>query len=44
MSVIMKEFVSVSKSYQVIFVSAFAFDVSMTTNCIEREIIGEFAV
>lgn len=44
MSVIMKEFVSVSKYYQVIFVSAFTFDISMATNCIKRELIGVFTV
>lgn len=35
---------SVAKSYQVIFVSTFTFDISMATNCIQREIIGEFTV
>lgn len=34
----------VAKSYQVIFVSAFTFDISMATNCIQREVIGELAV
>lgn len=33
---------TVEKSYQVIFVSAFTFDISMAANCIQGEIIGEF--
>lgn len=43
-TVIMKEFMSSAKSYQVIFVTAFAFDISVATNCIQREVIREFTV
>lgn len=32
------------KSYQVIFVLAFAFDISIATNCIQRELIREFTL
>lgn len=35
---------SEAESYQVIFVPAFTFDISMATNCIQREVIGELAV